>query len=243
VLYDRIGGDYEATRTTEPRIAARIWAALGDARTVLNVGAGSGNYEPPDREVTAVEPSAAMIAQRPPGAAPVVQATAEDLPFADGEFDAAMAVLSDHHWTDRAQGLREMRRVARRVAIFTFDAASQGDTWLVQDYFRIAEPSISGRMPIDEVAAHAGATRIDPIPIPHDCVDGFGFAFWRRPHAYLDPLVRRNISLFALMDDEAERAGVERLRADLESGAWQQRNTALLELEELDCGFRLLWNP
>ena len=123
-LYDAIGGAYTATRRTEPRIAAQVWDALGDARTVLNVGAGTGSYEPPDRDVTAVEPSAVMRAQRPEGAAPCVAAAAESLPFEDQSFDAAMAVSTVHHWQDPIAGLREMRRVARRVVVFTYDATT-----------------------------------------------------------------------------------------------------------------------
>src|SRR5215469_10025172 len=131
-LYDAIGVGYPATRQTEPRIAARIWAALGNADTVLNVGAGTGSYEPPDRDVTAVEPSAVMRAQRPVGAAPCVAATADRLPFPDQSFDAAMAVLSDHHWPDPIAGLQEMRRVARRVVLFNFDVAHLSEFWLAR---------------------------------------------------------------------------------------------------------------
>src|ERR1022692_4836363 len=133
-MYDTIGATYTVTRRTEPRIAEQVWAALGDAGTVLNVGAGTGSYEPPDRDVTAVEPSAVMRAQRPAGAAPCLAATVDSLPFADQSFDAAMAVLSDHHWPDPIAGLREMRRVARRVVVFTFDAAHVGGFWLARDY-------------------------------------------------------------------------------------------------------------
>src|SRR5580704_15783453 len=135
-LYDAIGTTYTVTRRTEPRIAVRVWAALGDARTVLNVGAGTGSYEPPDRRVTAVEPSALMRAQRPAGAAPCVAAVAESLPFDDQSFDAAMAFSTVHRWPDPIAGLREMRRVARRVVVFTHDT---GDTewlrrfWLTRD--------------------------------------------------------------------------------------------------------------
>jgi SAM-dependent methyltransferase len=236
-LYDRIGTTYTATRRADPRIAAAIDRALGDARTVVNVGAGAGAYEPADREVTAVEPSEAMIAQRPAGAAPVVRARAEALPFADDRFDAAMAVLSDHHWSDRAAGLRELRRVARRAVVFTWDRAAAYDSWLVRDYLpelgRVTERTMS----IEEIAAHLGGARIEPVPITHDCADGFLHAFWRRPEAYLDPAVRANISVFSLRDFGA---GIERLAADLRSGAWHERNAHLLELEELDLGYRLL---
>ena len=230
-IYDRIGGTYEATRGTDARIAAAIWAGLGDARTVLNVGAGAGSYEPPDREVTAVEPSDTMIAKRPPGAAPVVKASAEALPFADGSFDAAMAVLSDHHWRDWRAGYRELRRVAPRVVVFTYEPAYFGRTW-IWDYVPVVPdgPSLQER-------ADALGAEIRPVPVPHDCRDGFFHAFWRRPHAYLDPVVRANISIFDKVD---ATEGIERLRADLESGEWERRYGDVLDLDELDCGYRLL---
>ncbi len=232
-IYDRIGGTYEATRGTDPRIAAAVWAALGDARTVVNVGAGSGSYEPPDREVTAVEPSETMIAKRPADAAPVVQATAEALPFEDGAFDAAMATLSDHHWSDWRAGYREMQRVARRVVIFTYEPSWMARMWL-HEYVPYA--AAQDAPPLSERGGVLGA-EIVPVPIPHDCRDGFFHAYWRRPHAYLDPVVRANISVFAKVD---ATEGIERLRADLESGEWQRRHGDLLDLDELDCGYRLL---
>ena len=192
-LYDRIGQGYAAVRREDPRLAAAIHAALGDARTVVNVGAGAGSYEPRDRDVIAVEPSPVMLAQRPVGAAPAVQATAESLPFADGAFDAAMAVLSDHHWPDRAAGLRELKRVAsRRAVVLQCDLEPMMDFWLVRDYLTTFREA---GMPMAELAGHLGAQRIEPVPIPHDCRDGFMHAYWRRPHAYLDPEVRAGISV------------------------------------------------
>jgi SAM-dependent methyltransferase len=241
MLYDRIGAGYTATRRADPRIAARIEAALGDARTVLNVGAGTGNYEPRDREVTAVEPSETMIAQRPPGAAPVVRASAESLPFADHSFDAAMAVLSDHHWDDRPGGLRELRRVGRRVVLFTFDPAYVDALWLVPDYlpgFR----SLPG-MTIADIAACLGGADIEPVPVPHDCADGFMGAWWRRPEAYLDARVRAGISVFARLSPAEVADCVARLGEDLASGAWHARHGDLLALDELDLGYRLLVAP
>jgi SAM-dependent methyltransferase len=238
-LYDHIGRSYAATRGEDPRLRARIHAALGDARTVLNVGAGTGSYEPRDREVVAVEPSAVMRAQRPPDAAPAIDASAEALPFADASFDATMAVLTDHHWPDRAAGLREMRRVARkRAVLFTFDPSYIDAFWLTRDYipgFR----ELPG-MTLEEIADHFGATRIEPVPIAHDWQDGYLFAFWRRPEAYLDPIVRANISVFSQLDEAEVAECVRRLRADLESGAWARRNRDLLAAEELDGGYRLL---
>ena len=237
-LYDDIGRTYVATRGEDPRIAAAIRDALGDARTVLNVGAGAGAYEPADLDVTAVEPSATMRAQRPPGAAPCVDARAEALPFGDGSFDAATAILSDHHWADRTAGLRELRRVARRVVVFQWDPAHRDAFWLVRDHVRDFAAGLEGTF--DVLRAALGGPREIPVPIPHDCRDGFLMAYWRRPEAYLDPAVRANISVFRLTPPDAVEAMLASLRADLESGAWARRNAGILELDELDLGYRLL---
>ena len=238
-LYDRIGDGYAAVRREEPAIAEAIAAALGDARTVVNVGAGAGSYEPADRDVVAVEPSAVMRGQRPVGAAPAVTASAEALPFADDAFDAAMAILSDHHWPDRAAGLREMRRVARRRAVvFQCDLHAQaGAFWLVRDYLTTFRPA---GMTIEEIAGHLGARRVEPVPIPHDCRDGFLAAYWRRPRAYLDKRVRDGISVFRLLPPADVESAMERLRADLESGEWARRNAMILEREAMDLGYRLV---
>lgn len=234
-LYDTIGRRYTTTRRADPRIAAVIREALGDARTVLNVGAGTGAYEPPDLEVTAVEPSAVMRARR---STPAIASHAEALPFPDGAFDASMAVLSDHHWADRPKGLRELRRVATRSVVFTFDSSWFGRSWMARDY--LPELGSLAGLTLDEIAGHLGATEIRHIPVPHDCQDGFLHAYWRRPEAYLDPVVRANISVFPLLGEEPTARFVEALREDLESGAWHERNAALLGLDELDLGYRLL---
>lgn len=241
--YDRIGRTYTATRQTDPRLAALVWDALGDARTVLNVGAGAGSYEPPDRLVTAAEPSAVMIAQRPAGAAPVLAASAEALPFADDSFDAVMAVFSDHHWRDRACGLAELRRVARRrVVLFNADPGECGRFWLSAEYLpgfielipaRLREPRAWER----ELTDLLGPLRLRPAPVPHDCVDGFYGCFWRRPEAYLESRVRDGISVFAQIPPDEVDAGIDALRADLQTGAWRQRHADLLALEELHLGY------
>jgi SAM-dependent methyltransferase len=238
--YDAIGRTYTATRQTDPRIAARIWAALGDARTVINVGAGTGSYEPPDREVTAVEPSAVMLAQRPPQAAPAVQAGAEDLPFADRSFDAAMAVLTLHHWSDWRAGCKELRRVARdRVVVLSWDPTYRARMWLGPEYFaHLIDPDLE-RFPSLAEQAQELAAGVEVVPIPWDCRDGFYGAFWRRPEAYLDPAVRAGISSLANREPELAE-GLARLRADLERGEWARRHADLLELEEIDLGYRLL---
>jgi SAM-dependent methyltransferase len=241
-LYDTIGSTYTATRGTEPRIAAQVWAALGDAHTVLNVGAGTGSYEPSGRQVVAVEPSAVMRAQRPSGAAPSVAAVAERLPFEDQAFDAAMAFATVHHWHDPIAGLREMRRVARRVVVFTHDSSDAGwrrRFWLTRDYLPEVADLVDGRPSIDELA-HAIGARIEPVPIPWDCVDGFFEAYWRRPHAYLDERVRRGVSVWARVGPDAERRAVRTLRGDLASGRWAERNRELLDVDSAELGLRLL---
>lgn len=180
-----------------------------------------------------------MLAQRPVGAAPAVQAGAEALPFADGAFDAAMAILSDHHWPDRAGGLRELRRVARRRAVvFQCDLDAQlADFWLVRDYLTTFR---ADSMTITELAGHLGAQQIEPVPIPHDCRDGFLAAYWRRPQAYLDPRVRDGISVFRLLPAQDVEVAIARLRADLESGEWARRNADILERDAIDLGYRLV---
>ena len=241
-LYDTIGATYTVTRRTEPRIAAQVWAALGDARTVLNVGAGTGSYEPSDRDVTAVEPSAVMRAQRPAGAAPCVAATAERLPFEDQSFDAAMAFATIHHWPDPIAGLREMRRVARRVVVFTHETTGTGwhrRFWLTRDYLPEVAELIAGRPSLTELARSVGA-RTEPVLIPWDCVDGFFEAYWRRPEAYLDEKVRRGTSVWTGIGPDAEQRAVRSLRDDLASGRWAERNRDLLDLEAAELGLRLL---
>jgi SAM-dependent methyltransferase len=244
--YDEWGRGYSAARRADQRIAARIREALGDARSVVNVGAGTGSYEPADLEVTAVEPSQVMIDQRPDGAALVVQASAEALPFEDDSFDAAMAIVSDHHWRDRMAGLREMRRVARdRVLLLNADPARAESFWLTRDYL----PGFAGLIPapyreeghwLRELQEPLGRVAVRPVPVPHDCCDGFYQAFWRRPHAYLDRRVRDGISVFRRLPTAEVVAAVRRLHDDLESGAWGTRYAELRDAEELDVGLRLV---
>jgi SAM-dependent methyltransferase len=239
-LYDTIGTTYAVTRRTDPTVAAQVWAALGDARTVLNVGAGTGSYEPSDREVTAVEPSAVMRAQRPVGAAPCVAAVAEALPFADQSFDAAMAFATIDHWQDPIAGLREMRRVARRVVVLTKDFDSWDLFWLDRDYVpERAGLLAGGRWTLTELAASIGA-RVEPVLVPWDCADGFYEAYWRRPEVYLDEDVRRGMSIWARIGPVAEQRAVRNLRADLASGRWAEINHDLVDLDAAELGVRLL---
>ncbi|HTW01220.1 MAG TPA: methyltransferase domain-containing protein [Streptosporangiaceae bacterium] len=238
-LYDTIGATYTVTRRTEPRIARQVWAALGDASTVLNVGAGTGSYEPPGRDVTAVEPSAVMRAQRPAGAAPCVAGRAESLPFEDRSFDAAMAFATIHHWQDPIAGLREMRRVARRVVVFTIDFSDPDLFWLNRDYLPEFAGLLAGRPSLAELARAIGA-RPEPVLIPWDCADGFYEAYWRRPAAYLDEHVRRGISIWARLGPDVEQRAVRSLREDLASGRWAERNRDLADLDAAELGLRLL---
>lgn len=241
-LYDAIGSAYPATRRTEPRIAARVWEALGDARTVLNVGAGTGSYEPQDREVTAVEPSAVMRAQRPAGAAPCVAAAAENLPFEDGAFDAAMAFSTVHHWQDPLAGLREMRRVARRVVVFTYDASEPGwrdRFWLARDYLPEFAGLMAGWPSLADLAEAVGG-RAEPVLVPWDCADGFFEAYWRRPEAYLDEHVRRAVSVWTRVGPQAEQRAVRLLADDLDSGRWAERNRDLVAMDAAELGLRLI---
>jgi SAM-dependent methyltransferase len=213
--------------------------ALGGLTPVVNVGAGTGSYEPADRSVVAVEPSMAMIRQRPDRAIPVVQASATHLPFRDAAFAAAMAVLTIHHWPDRVRGLAELVRVTRhRLVIVTYDPAATG-FWLVEDYFPdIREVDLQIMPPLEEFRRAVGPVDVRPLPIPHDCTDGFLGAYWRRPHAYLDPGVRSAISTFAKLPNID--AGLARLRADLTDGTWERRYGHLLHRTALDLGYRLV---
>jgi SAM-dependent methyltransferase len=241
-VYDRIGRGYTATRRPDPRIAATITAALGDARTVVNVGAGTGAYEPDDRRVVAVEPAKTMIAQRPTGTAPCIQAVAERLPFRDRAFDASLAVLTLHHWADRAAGLAELGRVARRrVVILTWDSAAGGEFWLVAEYFPEILALDRPRFPsLGSIEHSLGTVRVIPVAVPHDCRDGFLGAFWRRPESYLDATVRAGMSGFVLVDPEGVQRGVARLAEDLRSGRWDARHGALRQQESVDLGYRLI---
>lgn len=238
-LYDEIGLGYGNHRRPDPRVADSILRALGDADTVVNVGAGAGSYEPTDRSVVAVEPSLAMIRQRRAGSAPVVQASATHLPFRHAAFAAALAVLTVHHWPDRVRGLAELARVARRrVVIVTYDPAASG-FWLVDDYFpEIGEIDRRIMPPMEEIRGMLGDVEVRPLPVPHDCIDGFLGAYWRRPHAYLDAGVRGAISSFSMIGDV--EPGLARLRGDLEDGTWERRHGHLLRRAEADLGYRLV---
>ncbi len=236
--YDVIGINYAELRKPDRRIARVIESALGSAQNVLNVGAGTGSYEPIDRSVIAVDPSGEMIRKRGPAAAKAIEASADDLPFDDKSFDASMAILTIHHWPDKAAGLREMRRVTRgRIVLLTHDPAHR--PWLT-DYLPELAALDEKQMPtISDYERWLGFAQITPVMVPHDCSDGFLYAYWRRPAAYLDAHVRSGSSSFWAIGNAAE-AGLQDLRRDLETGEWERRYAKLLDLDEYDAGYRLV---
>lgn len=228
VDYAAHGQGYGRRRRTDPRIEAWVHAALGDARTVLNVGAGAGSYEPLDRHVLAIEPAAAMRAQRPPHLAPAVDAVAGNLPLDDQSVDAAMALVTVHQWPDVARGLAELRRVTRGpIVLLTFDGDALDRYWMA-DYApemlaveRRRFPSIASL-----VEGLGGACEVRAIPIPRDCVDGFSEAFYARPEAFLDPAVRRSQSAWSFVADDVQARIVARLGSELASGEWDRKHGA-----------------
>jgi SAM-dependent methyltransferase len=238
--YDRIGTSYAARRRPDPRFEAAISAAIGAASTVVNVGAGTGSYEPAGRTVVAIEPAATMIAQRPTDAAPAVRARAEALPLRTAAVDVALALMTLHHWDDPRAGIDELRRVATRQVVLTFDAKVAAGWWL-HDYLPDLGSLPTQRPPAPEtIASWLGGAEIRPLPTPHDCGDGLMVAYWRRPRAYLDPGVHAGMSGMRLLDAAARERGLTALRRDLEDGSWDRRYGHLLEREELDTGLRLL---
>lgn len=241
-LYDRYGRGYSRHRQPDPRIAAAIAGALAGSRTVVNVGAGGGSYEPADRYVLAVEPSEAMRAERPAHLPPAIDAYAEALPLDDDSVDAALAVLSLHHWLEQERGLREMRRVARGpVVILTFDPLVKREFWLLAEYLpETAELDQQIFPPPERVVQILGGGRVDSVPIPADCHDGFLEAFYARPELYLDPAVRRAQSGWGRLARGVEDRAVAALSADLESGAWDERHGEMRGLASYDGGLRLV---
>ena len=239
--YDRIGLGYRGIRGTDPVLASRIWAALGDARTVVNVGAGTGSYEPPDRWVLAVEPSQVMIAQRPADAAPVIQASVEQLPLADHTVDVATAILTVHHWNSVEAGLRELVRVVReRIVLVTMDVEVLSELWTVRDYLPELLGEHSGFPSIDQLQELLPNAQVEVLPVPRECADGFMAAYWGRPHAYLDPQARAATSPWHDLPADVIDTSLARLRRDLDSGEWQARYGDVLAIPELDVGLRLI---
>lgn len=237
-LYNKIADDYRQHRWPDERITSQISAALDECETLINVGSGTGSYEPRDRYVVAVEPSIEMIQRRPHRDSICIRGSAHRLPFVDNAFDVALAILTIHHWGDSKAGLAEMHRVAReKVVILTWDPEHAG-FWLVRDYFpeilQIDRPIFPS---ILELEQSLGPCTVQVVPIPADCTDGFLGAYWQRPDAYLNASVRAAISTFSKFDSDR---GLDGLRRDLDDGTWHSRNAELQDLSELDIGYRLV---
>lgn len=238
--YDRIGRGYAVQRVPEPRWVDQIVAGLGGARSIVNVGAGTGNYEPTDRTVIAVEPSSAMIAQRR-NPNPVVRGVAEDLPFRDVAFDAALATFTVHHWVDRAAGLRELRRVARRQVLVVYEPLAAHRFWLVDYFPEILLAPVEANAPTPEaIGEHLDVVDVQTMWIPADCTDGVAAAYWRRPAAYVDPMVQRSMSVLALLPEDVRARGTAELASDLADGTWMERHGDLLDRDRADYGYRLV---
>jgi SAM-dependent methyltransferase len=239
--YDRIGAGYARSRRSDERWMGAVLGALGAATGVVNVGAGTGSYEPDDRWVVAVEPSVVMISQRPHDAAPVVRGVAEALPFRAGAFDAALAVLTVHHWPDPVAGLHELSRVAATQVVLTFTAEGHAGFWLVEDYLpHLAEEFHRTTPTLELLESVLGPVDVIPVLVPADFADGVLAAHWARPHAYLHPLVQGSASSLATCDPRTLRTAMGRLRRDLADGTWHARHGDLLEHAEYDAGYRLV---
>ncbi len=240
--YEQLGIDYSAIRRPEPRFGALIRSAFDTSKSLLNVGAGAGSYEPDDMDVVAVEPSASMRAQRPSNLVRAIDATAENLPFEDNSFDASLASITVHQWSNLEAGLREMRRVTKGpVVFFTFEPLSLQKYWL-SDYAPEMMSYESGRMPgFDLIESYLGGSiEIVPVPIPSDCVDGFAEAFYGRPEAFLDERVRRAQSAWGFVSRDVEVASVELLRTELENGSWDLKHGELRARSEYAGSLRLI---
>jgi SAM-dependent methyltransferase len=237
--FDTIGARYSLLRRADPRLTTAISTALDHASSILNIGAGAGSYEPDDVTVVAAEPSMVMLGQHPGRCR--VQAVAEALPFAASSFDASMATLTVHHWSDLRRGLREMQRVSRRQVVFTWDPDHEQELWLHSEYLPEMAAIERSRFPaLDQVVELLGAHQVLPFSIPHDFTDGFQHAFWRRPQSFLDPRVRAASSLFAVTSSGLVDSALERLRVDLATGAWTRRHRDLLARQSVDYGYRIV---
>lgn len=240
-IYNQIGTCYASLRTPDLHWTARIHQALEGHRTLVNVGAGAGSYEPRFMSVVGVEPSQVMISQRSTSAAPVICGVAEQLPFPDNTFDVALAVLTVHHWSDPGAGLAEMRRVSRKQVVLTWDPdIVERQFWLVRDYLPEIVERDAQLATLATVLKHLGSATIEILPVPDDCTDGFLGAYWKRPHAYLDSTVRGAISGLALLDRSLVAAAMKRLQLDLDNGRWHERYAGLTDLNEIDLGYRLV---
>ena len=244
--YDQIGGGYASTRREDPRIRDSLLQALGAAKTVVNVGAGAGSYEPHDRHMLAVEPSDVMAAQRPRTMAPAILASAGSLPLRSGSVDAAMAVLTVHHWDhEQEQGVREMRRVATGpVVILTADAEVHGSMWLMADYLpEVADLDRRIFPAIEQFSAWLGGhTRVEVLPVHRDTPDWTLMSFWAHPERVLNARARQGTSGFARMPPEVVDRAVTAVERDLATGIWDRRHGSLRKLDAFDAGMRVIVN-
>lgn len=241
-IYDQIGTNYSKTRHTDPRIQNTIMKALGNCETILNVGAGSGSYEPRDRQVVSLDPSLVMLKQRT-DLSYTVRGIAELLPFPDKSFDAAMGVSTIHHWSDKSHGIKELKRVVKdRVVIFTWDRKLISNSWLLCDYLPASKDfALKLSIAIEAYASMFEApVEIIHVPIPWDCLDGFPEAYWRRPNEVLDPVVWKSVSILTLIPEYERTKGLNRLALELRNGQWRKKYGHLLKLEEYDMGIRLV---
>ncbi|NOX52787.1 MAG: class I SAM-dependent methyltransferase [Gammaproteobacteria bacterium] len=239
-IYDNIGINYSVQRHTDPRIASQLFSELKEATRIVNIGAGTGSYEPENIELVAVEPSSKMIAQRKMGSHKVEKAFAEELPFENNSFSHAMTVLSMHHWENRELAFREINRVVtEKFVAITWDPESD-PFWLTRDYFpEIYELDKRIFPKLDELSEHFDEVGMRPLPIPSDCIDGFLAAFWKKPEAYLSHDVRQSISPFSKINNLAD--GLQKLKEDLASGVWARNNSSILDSITLDVGYKVVW--
>jgi SAM-dependent methyltransferase len=238
-IYDEIGINYSVTRCTDPEIAKQLYSELDAAIRIVNIGAGTGSYEPENMQLVAVEPSAEMISQRKTGSYPVEKAFAEKLPFENSSFSHAMTVLSMHHWENRPLAFSEINRVAtEKFVAITWDPESE-PFWLTRDYFpEIYEMDKRIFPGLEELNDHFDEVQVNPLKIPGDCKDGLFAAFWKRPEAYLSSRVRQSTSPFSKVKNLSE--GLHRLEEDLASGLWAKNNHAILDSSSLDVGYRVI---
>jgi SAM-dependent methyltransferase len=240
-LYESIGQTYAVTRRPDPRIAVQIVRALGNAKSVLNVGAGAGNYEPMALDVVALDPSLTMLSQRGETLGPSVCGVAECIPFRDNSFDVAMGTLTLHHWPDLAAGLSEVRRVASKQVFLMYEPSFAHRMWIIEYFPEIMDLPHERRAPsVDDLRKHLDLTDVQVVPVPNNCIDGFGGAYWARPEIYLQPEVQAGMSMLAILEPDVRAAGTERLRAALASGDWDRRFGNLRVQTEIDLGYRLV---
>ncbi len=238
--YDTIGKGYAQARRADPAVARQIHDALGGAERVLNIGAGTGNYEPVDNFLAAVEPSTEMLRQRTNGN-PAIQGVAEALPLRDNSFDAAMGIFTVHHWPDKEAGLLELARVSKRQVLLVYDYAVCQNFWLLEYFPEIMWLEQELDAPNTEwIAQHLNVIEVRNLLVPPDSTDGFTVAYWRRPEKYLEPAVQEGMSSLAMLDRQAREAGTNRLRDELASGAWNNKYGHLLSQETYDGGYRLV---